>query len=129
MQDEIIAVYKKEEEIKKITNRLKTHSFEDLIKTKHFYYSIDEKGANLNFLNEKFKEFERIKIIIKRKHKNSNKTTYDFYYELNDRTYLLYAIALDEPKYLLINAFHVDRNFKRFKKWLINAYKDQLIGW
>jgi|SRR3989344_7295827 len=128
MQDEIIAVYEKGEEIKKIIDRLKVHSFENLIKTEHFLYSLEEKGTNINFLEEKFREFERIKIIIKRKHKINDKVTYDFYYELEDSTYILYAIALEEPKPLLINAFHVDRNFKKFKKWLIKAYKNQLIG-
>ena len=128
MQDEIIAVYEKEEEINKIKERLKNLSFGMLAKSKHFEYSLSEKGTSINLLNEKFIEFERIKIITKRKHKTSDKLTYDFYYELDDGTYILYAIALDESKCVLINAFRVDRNLKRFKKWLIKAYKNQLIG-
>lgn len=128
MQDEIIAVYEKQEEIIKITKRLKKLSYDTLIKGKHFEYSVLEKGTDVNLLREKFKEFERIKIIIKRQHKTNNKLTYDFYYELDKGSYILYAVALDEQKPILINAFHVDRSFKRFKQWLISAYKDKLIS-
>jgi hypothetical protein len=128
MQDEILAVYEKEEKIKELRDKLNQYSFNDLKKTQHLEYSILEKGTDVNLLKEKFTEFSRIKIITKRQHKTNNKITYDFYYELNDGTYLLYAIALVEPKPILINAFHVERNFKRFKKSLINAYKKQLIG-
>ena len=128
MQDEVIAVYEKENEIKKIAEKLTKYSLADLIKTEHFEYSILEKGTDINLLKDKFNEFEKIKIVVKREHKTSSKITYDFYYELDNETYLLYTIALDKQKPALINAFHVDRNFKRFKKWLINAYKNQLIG-
>lgn len=128
MRDEVIAVYEKEGEIKKIIEKLREYSFDNLVKTEHFEYSVLEKGTNINLLEDKFKEFERIKIIVKRKHETSDKITYDFYYELNDGTYILYAIALDEPKPILINAFHIERNLKRFKRWLVNEYKNQLIS-
>ena len=128
MQDEIIVIYEKEEEINKIKDRLKQFSFDNLIKKEHFEYSVLEKGTYINLLKDKFREFERIKITAKRQHKTTNKVTYDFYYELDDGTYILYAISLDEAKPILINAFHVDRNLKRFKQWLIKAYKDKLIS-
>jgi len=126
MQDEVIAVYEKEEEIDKIILSLKQLTFKDLIKTPHFEYSAAEKATDLNLLKNTFTQFNRIKLINKRKHKN-NKISYDLYYELDNKSYVLYAIALDEPKPKLLNAYHVQRNFKKFKKHLINAYKNKLI--
>lgn len=126
MQDEIIAVYEKEEEINKIVEKIKIFNFDYLIKTSHFEYSILEKGIDVQLLKNKFSEFERIKIITKRQHKVSN-ISYDFYYELDDGSYILYALYLEEAKPKLLNAFRVHRNFKRFKQKLVNAYKDKLI--
>ena len=126
MQDEIIAVYEKSEEIEKIVGRLKKFSFTDLQKTRHFEYSLMEKATDLNLLKYKFTEFGRIKLINKRKHKKSNKISYDFYYELEEDSYLLYAIALDESKPKLLNAFHVKRNFRKFRQKLIRSYQDVL---
>jgi hypothetical protein len=126
MQDEIIEVYDTEEDISEFTKRLVNFSFEKIPKTTHFYYSLEEKATEIAILNENFNKFEKIKLINKRKHKNNN-ITYDFYYELEDGTYLLYCIALENaPK--LLNAFHVKRNFREFKKNLIKAYKRQLTG-
>ena len=126
MQDEIIEVYEKEEDILNFTKELAKFSFENLPKTNHFYYSLDEKATDILILKENFSKFEKIKLINKRKHKNNN-ITYDFYYELEDGTYLLYCLAL-EDKPMLLNAFHVRRNFRQFKKSLIKAYKRQLTG-
>ena len=122
MQDEIAAVYEKRGEIEKIAERLKQFSFTDLQKTQHLEYSIAEKSTNLILLKQIFTEFERIKLINKRKHKGINKISYDFYYELDDGSYILYAIALEEPKPKLLNAFHVQRNFRKFKQRLMNVY-------
>ena len=80
-------------------------------------------------LKENFRKFEKVKLVSERKHKNE-KISYDFYYELDDGTYLVYGIAFDD-KYgnpILLNGFRVDRNFKHFKKNLLKAYKKQLIG-
>lgn len=126
MQDEIIEVYDKEEDISRFIKKLESFSFENILKTPHFYYSIEEKATDISILKENFAKFEKIKLINKRKHKNNN-ITYDFYYELDDGTYILYCIVLEDiPK--LLNAFHVSRNFKLFKKNLIKAYKRQLTG-
>ena len=126
-KEEILEIYEKEEEIKKIVQRLKNYKFENLIKTDHFYYSLEEKNTDINFIKDNFEKFNLIKLINKRRHKNT-KFSFDFYYELEDGTYILYAIALDEEKPVLFNAFHVIRNFKQFRKNLIKAYKDKLIG-
>jgi len=126
MPDEILEVYEKEEEISKLTERLANFSFNDLKKTDHFYYSIDEKGTDISILEKNFRNFDKIKLAVKRKHKNG-KTSYDFYYELEDGTYLAYAIALENfPR--LLNGFKVNRNFRHFKKSLLKAYRKQLIG-
>ena len=125
MQDEIISIYEKEEEIQKIIQPLTNITLDDLIKTPHFEYSQAEKSTDVNLLKQTFQEFNRIKLINKRKHKN-DKTSYDIYYELDDKTYVLYAIAFNESKPKLLNAYHVQRNFRKFKQKLINAYKDKL---
>ncbi len=127
MNDEVIGIYEREEEIFSFKEKLKQFSFDSFVKTSHFYYSIEEKGQNIEFLKEKFNEFERIRLIIKRKHKN-DKISYDFYYLLDDNSYVLYAIVLDEEKPILLNAYQVQRNFKHFRQSLIKAYKDKLIG-
>ncbi|VVB77908.1 Uncharacterised protein [uncultured archaeon] len=77
--DAIIEVYEKEEDISKIVSNIERFSFDDLIKTNHFYYSLDEKGTDINVLRDGFREFSRIKLINKRKHRNG-KISYDFYY-------------------------------------------------
>ncbi len=84
MRDEIAEIYDKEEDVTLIVERLKHFSFENLYKTPHFYYSVEEKGTNMHFLKEKFAELDRIKLIVKRKHRTSGKMSYDFYYALED---------------------------------------------
>ena len=124
MQDEIVKVYEKNSEIRKIVEKLKQFSFNYLEKTQPFEYSLTEKATDLNLLKQKFIEFNRIKLITKRKHKTNDKFSYDFYYELDDGSYILYAIALEEQKPKLLNAFHVQRNFGKFRQMLIHAYRN-----
>lgn len=126
MPDDILEIYEKEEDIKKINERLVGFSFDDLKKTFHFYYSIEEKNTDINLLKENFRDLEKIKLIIKRKHKNG-KSSYDFYYELEEGTYLVYGISFEDMP-VLLNGFKVDRNFKHFKKQLMKNYKKYLIG-
>jgi hypothetical protein len=126
MKEEVTEVYEKEEDINRLCEKLRAIQFDDLIKTEHFEYSIDEKGTDLAEIKENFRKFEKVKMINQRRHA-SGKISYDFYYELEDGTYLIYALILEE-KPLLINAFHVSRSFKSFKKHLMKAYKDSLIG-
>ncbi len=123
MQDEIIEIYTKKEDIENFIKKLEEFSFDDLIKTNHFEFSVLQKNTNVSILKEKFRKFKRINLIQKRKHRIGN-ITYDLYYKLDDGTYLLYAIAFRETaKPLLINGFHVKRNFDKFKEKIIRAYK------
>jgi hypothetical protein len=124
--DEIIEVYEREESISKIVLEINRFSFNDLVKTNHFYYSLDEKSSDIDVIESRFREFQRIKLVNKRRHRNG-KLSYDFYYELDNGTYLLYSIALENSP-LLLNAFQVNRNFREFKKNLLKAYKDKIIG-
>jgi len=125
MHDEIVHVYE-EEKIKPFVNKLRQFSFEDLEKTSHFDYSVAQKNTDITFIEKNFSEFKRIELVQERKHKNQ-KISYDFYYRLDDGTYIIYSIAFEE-KPVLINAFHVNRNFIDFKRKLLNAYKRKLIG-
>ncbi len=127
MDDDLLEITEKEEDILALTRRLAGFSFDSVKKTDHFYYSVDEKGTDINFLRENFQKFERVKLVNKRKHKNS-KISYDFYYALEDGTFLVYEISFEEDTPILLNSFKVDRNFNQFKKHLLKAYKKQLIG-
>lgn len=124
--DEISTIYEKQEDIDKIRLKIKNFSFDSLIKPAHFYYSLDQKGTDIKILKENFGKFDNIKLVCKRKHRNGN-VSYDFYYELEDSTYLIYAIALEE-KPVLLNGFKVNRNFKSFRRNILKAYRDKLSG-
>ena len=76
--DEIIEVYEKEETISKIVSEINRFSFDDFTKKPHFYYSLDEKGSDIILLESMFKEFNRVKLVNKRRHRNG-KISYDFY--------------------------------------------------
>jgi len=54
MQDEIIEVYDKEEDILRFTKSLTRFSFESMPKTSHFYYSLDEKADDVSILKDNF---------------------------------------------------------------------------
>ena len=125
MYDETIEVYEKEA-MSEFIKKIKNIDFDKIVKSEHFLYSVDEKNTDVEELRENFGEFEKIKIVQKRKHKNGN-ISYDFYYELEDKTYLIYSIGFEE-KPILINGFHVKRNFEHFKKALMKAYKDRLVS-
>ena len=59
-------------------------------------------------------------------YKKSTSVSYDFYYGLEDGTYLIYGIYFEEIP-ILLNGFKVDRNFKNFKKQLIKNYRKYFI--
>jgi hypothetical protein len=126
MSDEIIEVIEKTEHISNILMKLKDLSFDKLKKTAHFYVSVEEKNTDIKLLKEVFSQFERVKLINKRRHKNG-KTSYDLYYELEDGTYIILGIALEKTP-VLLNGYNVNRNFSRFRKFLLKAYKDKIIG-
>jgi|GEM_PF-3066887 len=125
MGEEIVESYEKEA-MNELIDKIKNINFDKLIKTPHFLYSVDEKNTDAEMLRKNFKEIEKIKLIQKRKHKNG-KISHDFYYELEDKTYVVYSIAFG-GKPVLINGFHVSRNFGHFKRALMRAYRDKLIG-
>ena len=127
MQDEVIAVYEKVEDIYSFRDKLKQFSFGDLIKHPHFYYSLDEKGTDLQLIKEKFVEFDRIQLIVKRRHSNQ-KITHSFHYVLDDNSYIIYAVGLDEKKPFLLNAFYVQRSFKKFKQSLRKSYGTKFVN-
>ncbi|MBU4086012.1 MAG: hypothetical protein KKB21_00380 [Nanoarchaeota archaeon] len=125
MNDEIVEIYEKEG-MNELIDKIRNLDFNGLGKSEHFLYSVDEKNTDIEMLRTNFKDFSKIKLIQKRKHR-AGKSSYDFYYELEDRTYVIYSIAF-EGKPILINGFHVRRNFEHFKKVLTRAYKDKLMG-
>jgi len=125
MDDEIIKIYEKEG-MKEIIDKIRDIGFDELVKSGHFLYSVDEKNTDIEMLRKNFKEMGKIRLTQQRKHRNE-KLSYDFYYELEDKTYIVYSIAFEE-KIVLINGFHVSRNFEHFKKALMRAYKNKLVG-
>jgi len=119
-EDKIKEVYNKEEDISKIIELLKPFSFNNLKKTSHFYHSLDEKATDISILKENFKDFERIRLINKREHRNGE-ISYDLYYEM-DLGYLVYCIKLDKVP-VLLNGFHVKRDLKKFREHLLRKFK------
>jgi hypothetical protein len=107
---------------------LEVNLFDDLIKTDHFNYSINEKGTDLNFIKQKYVEFDRINLVIKRKHVKSRKMNYDFYYLLENKCYIIYSIVLSREIPVLINAYYVQRNFEEYKKWVVMVHRDKIIN-
>ena len=82
----------------------------------------------MNFIKDKFRDFDKIELITRRKHGKSGKINYDFYYHLENNYYIIYSIDLYGERPILINAYYVERNFKRYKDWLIRDYKNKLIN-
>jgi hypothetical protein len=125
MSDEISETYEKEE-MNEFIEKIRNLTFDELVKSKHFLYSVDQKNTDLDMLKRNFGDIDKIKLVGKRKHKNG-KISCDFYYELEDKSYIVYSLAFEERP-VLINGFHVRRNFESFRKALARAYKDKLIG-
>lgn len=120
-------VYLKEEEIKLIIDQLKRFSFRDYIKPLHYELSILSKGTNEQDLEKIYPQFELIKLIILRKRK-SGYNNYDFYYELPENNYAIFAIHLeDEKKPVMDNAFITNTIFKNFLKSVIKRYRKNMI--
>src|SRR3989344_8443023 len=104
-------------EMDKLILALKKYTYDSLKKTAHCELSIMEKGVNEDFLRKTFIEFNRIKLISLRKRK-SGRENYDFYYLMDDMTYVLYAINITKDPPILINAIHASMNFENFTKSL-----------
>ena len=122
---EIISIFKKEEEIKKIVNKLKNYSFNDLKRSAHFEFSLMEKMTDEMFIREVFPKFDLIKTIELRK--NKGREYYSFNYELDDETYVVIALVLDKEPPIIINAFHAQKSYKRFEKSLRKHYSKRFV--
>jgi len=112
----------KKEDIKLIINKLKNISFKELIKHSHYEYSLLEKNTDEKSIEETYPKFDLIKLIKKRVRPN-NKVSYDFYYELNEETFVIIVLSFQTSPPTIINCFHAKRNFKKFKENLLKYYK------
>lgn len=126
MKSKIIAVFKKENEIQKIIEKLKDYSFDEIDKHSHFEFSIMEKLTDIDKLKEIFSKFNLIKSIELRENEKKQKY-YSLNYELEDGTFIVISIVLDREKPLIINGFHVKRNYKEFEKSLRKYYSKKFI--
>ena len=121
MENEIIAIFKKEEDIKKITDRLKNYSFDNLKKHPHFEFSIMEKLTDLAKIKETFSKFELVKTIELRRNK-LNQEHYSLNYELEDGTFVVLSVFFEADKPVILNGFHAQTSYKRFEKSLSKNY-------
>ena len=119
--EEVTEVYIKDDEIKEIVEKIKNLSFDSLKKKEHYYFSIAEKNTDEKLIKEYFEKFDIIKMIHYRK-RPTGYNNYDLFYVMNDGTYIVYSINIEKQPAELINAFHVDRNFNRFKKLITKKY-------
>ncbi len=125
MSTQIISVLTKKEDIRKIIDKIKVYSFEELERHPHFEFSILEKLTDLNKIKETFSKFELIKSIEIREN-DKKQRHYSLNYELTDGTYVVIAFLL-EDKPIIINGFHVSRNYRNFEKSLRKNYSEKLI--
>ncbi|MEK7548976.1 MAG: hypothetical protein AAB496_00580 [Patescibacteria group bacterium] len=126
MKTKIIKIYKTQDEINKLTNKIKNYTFSDFNKHQHFEFSLVEKATDLDFLSKIFPKFEDIKSVELRENEKSEKH-YSFNYELQDGTFVIISLALDKIPPLIVNGFHAKRNYKEFEKSLKKNYRDKFI--
>ena len=120
--DEISEIYSEKKDIEKFVNILKKFSYDELIKDKHYFFSLTEKNTSEDFMREIYPQFERIGLVLHRTRKKGA-DNYDFLYEMDDGTYVTYAITVSNDPPVLKNGFPVDRNFNNFKKHLLKFFK------
>jgi len=126
MKTKIIAVYKKEDEIAKIINKIKNYSFDEFQKHRHYEFSILEKATDEKMLKETFSKFNLIKTIELIENERGEKH-FSFNYELPDGTFLVIALALDKEPPIIINGYHSHKNYKQFEKSLRKNYADKFF--
>lgn len=126
MPAEIISVFTKREDIQNFADKIKDYKFEELNKHRHFEFSIDEKLVNIEKIKETFYKFELIKSIELRENERKQRH-YSFNYELNDGTFVVISLVLNLEKPTIINAFHVQRNYKNFEKSLRRNYGGKFV--
>lgn len=126
MKSEIIAVFKKEEEIKKIIDKLKIFPFDEIKKHPHFEFSVMEKLTDMNKIRETFPKFNLVKSIELRENEKKQRY-YSLNYELEDGTFVVIVTIFDREKPVIINGFHAKKNYKRFEKSLRKNYAKRFI--
>jgi len=126
MNVKIISIFKKEEEIKRIVEKIKNYSFENLKKHYHFDFSIMEKATDLQLLQNTFSKFELIKSIELRENEKGQQH-YSLNYELFDGTFVIIVLVLNKNPPMIINGYHKNTNYKRFEKSLKKYYGDKFI--
>lgn len=85
-----------------------------------------EKLTDINLLKETFEKFELVKTIELRENELKQRY-YSLNYELDDGTFVIVSIRLDNKKPFLINAFHAKRNYRQFEKSLRKNYSDKFV--
>ena len=124
MKSEIINIFTKADDIRKITDKLRNYSFDELDKHFHFEFSVMEKITDISKLGETFPRFDLIKSIELRKNEKGQRY-YVFNYEIEDKTFVVIVLVLDRHKPLIINGFHAKTNYKKFEESLRRNYPDK----
>ena len=93
-EEDILEQFTEEEDLREIINKLKDISFEDLIKHPHYEYSLLEKNTDENLVRETYSKFDLIRLVRKRVRPNK-KISYDLYYEIEDKTFVVIVITFD----------------------------------
>lgn len=109
MPEEIIQVYTKKDEINKILELIKKHN-KAVRTTHHFEERIFLRGYPRKIFFEIFPQFEKIRIIRKRKLKKD--FGYDLIYEIGNNKHLVLTVCLTD-KIEFINGFLRDRRIDR----------------
>lgn len=126
MPTKIISVFTKKEDIGKIVANILKYDFDSLVRHKHFEFSIDEKLVDIEKIKETFSKYSLIKSIELRENERRQRH-YSFNYGLEDGTFVIISLALDREPPLIINAFHVQRNYKNFEKSLRKNYGKRFV--
>ncbi|HCR35801.1 TPA: hypothetical protein DIU22_02040 [Candidatus Woesebacteria bacterium] len=126
MKSEIISIFKKDDDIKKITDRIKNYSFDDFLRHEHFEFSVMEKATDEKVLKEVFTKFNLIKTIELRENEKGEKY-YGFNYELKDGTFVVISLSLEGKTPMIINGYYAKRNYKQFEKNLRKNYSNRFI--
>ena len=106
----------------KIVEKIKYLSFGDLKKRTHYEISILGKDTNEKLLADYFNRFDKIKMINFRK-RLTGYNNYDFFYVREDGTYIIYSINIEKNPPELINAIPINRNFEKFRDYILKKHK------
>jgi len=126
MKVKILSIFKREEEIKKIVDKIRIYSFSDMKKHPHLEFSILEKATDERVLINTFPKFELIKTIELRENEKREQY-YSLNYELTDGTFVTIALNINSNPLILINGYHANRNYKQFEKSLRKNYGKSFI--